>query len=475
MRVQHNVMAMNAGRQLGIREGIREKSAEKLSSGFKINIAADDAAGLSISEKMRKQIRGLTQGIANTEEGVSLCQVADGALNEVHDILQRINQLAVKSANGTNSESDRRAINDEVSSLLTEIDRIGNTTRFNEQYIFRGGGRQKPDEVFMATLENPTALSKFFHLLGNNTTRTGYMEEEFTSAEIHSLKNTGANVQGTNPYVGVHIDFKQLIDQDKNIAGLLGTEFYVNCCTDCCPTKVEFVDRAETSIEFYADGSGKIQIGIKKQDGTYHDSSSGFVNAVVDDLIPYNLSNYYYHVMFACKDTMLYIYDIDNNDWDPHEKRLAYFCDYPTEEQEVRIPGTSNQGSGLWIQSGCDAGDGMTLYMGYVNTGVLMIDDLNLLSEESSTKAIKQVDRAIRMVSAQRSRIGAYQNRLEHTIANEGNIVENTTAAESRIRDTDMAEEMVRYANTNILLQAGQAMLSQANRVGQDVMSLLAF
>ena len=132
MRIQHNIRAMNAGRQLGITEGILGKSATKLSSGYKINIAADDAAGLSISEKMRRQIRGLNQGIANTEDGVSLCQIADGALTEVHDMLQRINELAVKAANGTNSISDRRDINNEVSALITEIDRIGDTTKFNE-------------------------------------------------------------------------------------------------------------------------------------------------------------------------------------------------------------------------------------------------------------------------------------------------------------------------------------------------------
>ena len=136
MRIQHNIEAMNANRQLGIVRGSLAKTSRNLSSGYKINSAADDAAGLAISEKMRKQIRGLSKGIENAEDGVSLCQVADGALAEVHDILQRMNELAIKSANGTNSSSDRQAIDAEVSDLVEEIDKIGDTTRFNEFYLF---------------------------------------------------------------------------------------------------------------------------------------------------------------------------------------------------------------------------------------------------------------------------------------------------------------------------------------------------
>lgn len=474
MRIQHNLMAANAARQLGITEGQRMRSATKLSGGYKINIAADDAAGLSISEKMRKQIRGLNRGIENAQDGVSLCQVADGALNEVHAILQRINELAVRSANGTNSASDRRDIDNEVSALLTEIDRIGDTTKFNDKYLFRGGRGRKTEEVFIATLANPTAQSKFFQLLGNDTSRTGYMEEEIDIADINSMKNTGTGNQGPLPYVGVHIDFGKLIDQDKNIGELAGTEFYVNCCTDCCPARVEFVDDVGVSVDYSnMDTALGIKIGIRKADGSCYDSAADFVNAIVDSMIAEHISDSS-HVMYACDNTTLYLYDIDNNNWTPGEKRLAYFCDYPTDGQETHLSGLNNQGTGLWIQSGCDAGDGIMLYMGYMNTDVLMLDDLNVLSEENSTKAIRQIDRAIQMVSAQRSRIGACQNRLEHTIANEKNIVENTTASESRIRDSDMAEEMVKYAMTGILLQTGQAMLAQARQFGQDVMTLLA-
>lgn len=500
MRIQHNIRAMNAERQTGITEGILKKSAERLSSGYKVNRAADDAAGLSISEKMRRQIRGLNQGIANTEDGVSLCQIADGALTEVHDMLQRINELAVKAKNGTNSASDRRDINNEVSALLTEIDRIGDTTKFNELYLFKGGRGKKTEEVHTVTTIKPTATSKFFQLIGSaNTSTNGYMQEKLDGNTLKTYNTTSDLTKSLTdangdlyPFVSVHIDFKELVDDKQGISQLAGTCFYVNCCTDCCPTKVEFTNstgfsRTEESDMIGLYNVNTIKIGLKKADGSYYSSANEFVTAITNGLIndvwhgqcdPNNVDTGD-HVMFACENntsgTTLYLYDIHNRDWTQADKEQAYYCDYPTSEEdtsEVSIAG--NQGAGVWIQSGCDAGDGMMLHIGYMNTEVLEIDELDVLTEDNSEKAIRQADRAIRMVSAQRSRIGAYQNRLEHTIANEQNVVENTTAAESQIRDTDMANEMVKYSNTNILLQAGQAMLAQANQSSQGILSLLA-
>lgn len=469
MVIQHNIGAMNSDRQLGIVQGRLAKTARNLSSGYKINIAADDATGLSISEKMRRQIRGLTQGIENTEDGVSLCQVADGALAEVHDMLQRINELAVKAANGTNSASDRMAINDEVSSLLMEIDRIGDTTRFNELYLFRGNANRM-DRV-QSTLAHPTAVGKYFQLVGsNNTTTTGYMQEKLPVNVLAGYKTTQpVDPTDTEPYVGVHIDFKELVEDKGNIKELAGTGFYLNCCTDCCPTKVEFTDSADIIGTM-----DSIKIGVKKADGSYYTSANEFVNAIVDEMNKVNIAP---HIVMACEanaGTTLYLYDIDNDPWTDSDKKLAYYCDQPTDGNMDIDFSAWNQGSGLWIQSGCDVGDGMVLHIGYVNTEVLRIDDLDVLTEDNSRKAMEKADAAIRMVSAQRSRIGAYQNRLEHTIANEQNVVENTTAAESQIRDTDIAKEMVAFSNDNILAQAGQSMLAQANQSRQGILSLLS-
>ena len=271
MVVQHNLTAMNSNRMLGVTVAQQKKSTEKLSSGYKINRAADDAAGLAISEKMRRQIRGLTQASANAQDGISCVQTAEGALNEVHDMLQRLNELAVKAANGTNQSEDRQYIQLEVSALLSEINRVSETTTFNERALLDGS---------------------------------------FSSVNL--------------------------------------------------------------------------QVGAE---------------------------------------------------------------------------GTSANGIKLTISS--------------INTAGLGIASLSVASEASAKNAISSIKGAIKQLNLQRAQLGAVQNRLEHTINNLNNVVENTTAAESQIRDTDMATEMVKFSNNNILAQAGQSMLAQANQSNQGVLSLL--
>ena len=277
MVVQHNLRAMNSNRMLGVNTQTQAKSTEKLSSGYKINRAADDAAGLAISEKMRKQIRGLTQASTNAQDGISCVQTAEGAMNEVHDMLQRMNELAVKAANGTNTTLDRGNINDEVQQLISEIDRVATTTKFNGM---------------------------------------------------------------------------ALLDGNFNKALQVGSE-------------------NEDAQRISVDLSGK---GIKAS--------------------------------------------------------------------AVGMEGTDISG--------------------------VAVD-----TEDNAKSAITTISDAIDSLSKTRSYLGAIQNRLEHTINNLDNVVENTTAAESRIRDTDMATEMVKYSNTNILAQAGQAMLAQSNQANQGVLSLL--
>jgi flagellin len=269
MVVQHNVTAMNANRQLGITTGIQSKSSEKLSSGYKINRAADDAAGLAISEKMRRQIRGLTQSSANAQDGISMAQTAEGALNEVHDMLQRMNELANKAATGTLTSDDRSYIQQEVDALAAEIDRTANDTKFNE------------------------------------------------------------------------------------------------------------LDLLNTSATSYA------------------------------------------------------------------------------------------------IQVGADNGQTITITMKSMKASDLSVASLDVGSQAGASSAIASIKTGIDTLSSMRADLGAVQNRLEHTVKNLDNVVENTQAAESLIRDTDMAKEMVKYSNNNILAQAGQSMLAQANQSNQGVLSLL--
>ena len=296
MVIQHNLTAMNSNRMLGLTTATQAKSTEKLSSGYKINRAADDAAGLSISEKMRRQIRGLTQAVANAQDGISAVQTAEGALAEVHDMLQRMNELAIKAGNETLQSVDRKYIQQELDQLKSEIDRVQTTTTFNEQKLLNG----------------------------------------------------------------------------------------------------EFSDGKSLQVGAEVDTNNRIKITITKMD------------------------------------------------WDT-------------------IANSANNE----IAGGGEIGKG---------DGTLQVwasDEDAAEVTENITKTVSSIKSAIQCVSEQRSRLGATQNRLEHTVNNLNNVVENTTAAESAVRDTDMASEMVRYSNNNILAQAGQAMLAQANQANQGVLSLL--
>lgn len=470
MIISHNILAMNASRQLGIVNKNIKKSTEKLSSGYRINRAADDAAGLSISEKMRKQIRGLTQGIANAEDGISLCQVADGALNEVTDMIQRISELAVKAANGTNSTSDREDIQMEVSALLEEIDRVGETTKFNELYIFKGEKGKNPT----TSVGKPTTNGRFFQLLGNNVSHTGYMNEPLIKDMVtDSTDFMFPYDPNFNPYVSVHVNLDAL---QGHLKDLVGTQFYVNCCTDCCPKTVYFTD--DNSIEYKTavsdlDGNDRVselRIGLKKADNTYFTDAAEFCKYIVDTIKPINNSIPDEHVEFAYNGSMLYLYDTDNDNWTPDNKESAYFCD---SEDFMNAVNENTPHQQIFIQSGADAGDGIMLNISAMNRQILELDDLDVLTVHNADQTIKATNKALHHVSTNRSRIGAYQNRLEHTIKNEENIVENTTAAESQIRDTDMATEMVKHSKNSILQQAGQAMLAQANHINEGVLTLI--
>jgi len=299
MVVQHNITAMNSNRMLNVTTGQQAKSTEKLSSGYKINRAADDAAGLSISEKMRKQMRGLTQASANAQDGISAIQTAEGALTEVHDMLQRMNELAVKAANGTMSSSDRADVHNEVEALTKEIDRVATTTKFNEIYLLKGS---------------------------------------------------------------THANFDLQVGADNT-------------------------------------GSNRINVTIK-----------GITSSLIGVQLTGSIGN----------------------------------------------PGTVEEATGTWKNIGDNSGK-----------------KVSMLTASNAQKSITNISNAIKEVSMRRSKLGAIQNRLEHTIKNLDNVVENTTAAESAIRDTDMAKEMVQFSKNNILAQAGQSMLAQANQSNQGVLSLL--
>ena len=404
MVIQHNLTAMNANRMLNVTTSAQSKSAEKLSSGYKINRAADDAAGLSISEKMRKQIRGLTQASSNAQDGVSAVQTAEGALTEVHSMLQRMNELAVQASNGTNSQSDRKSIQDEIDQLTSEIDRVSETTKFNETYLLKGDTTKADKAHFMKSGYNVP-------------TDTLYLKDSNDALDANKLK--AALEKGERIYTKKKDDGQtetDLATKGKHYA-------YV--------TKLYDADGNEVTAE-------NIQAS-KKADGTssadnYYTSKAGL----------------------AGKDkTNMEI-----------EKDAA----------KAFIQGYDVNGAiSFSLHVGADSADDnkITVKIESMSAAGIGVEGLKVDTEDDATAAIDRIAEAVQKVSSQRSTLGAAQNRLEHTIANLDNVVENTTSAESRIRDTDMAQEMVNYSKNNILAQAGQSMLAQANQSNQGVLSLL--
>ena len=409
MVVQHNLTAMNSNRMLGLTTKTQAKSTEKLSSGYKINRAADDAAGLSISEKMRKQIRGLTQASSNAQDGISAVQTAEGALNEVQDMLQRMNELAVKSANGTNSADDRQYIQDEIDQLTTEIDRVSETTKFNEAYLLKGDSTTTDKATF---IQSGYAVAKALYAEGSDAALTTAQLKEALEKGQKIYTDTAANGQTDDKIAKANRDYA-----------------YV--------TKLYDKDGKEVSAENVLAG--------KNADGTtaaqkYYTSDAGETGNT-------NNANVAIAVADAKKtDGTGYLEQFDVNG------KLSF-------NLHVGADSSSNNKIGVEISSMSAAGIG--------------VKNLKVDTEYDATAAVDRISAAIQKVSTQRSALGAVQNRLEHTINNLDNVVENTTSAESQIRDTDMATEMVKYSNNNILAQAGQAMLAQSNQANQGVLSLL--
>ena len=467
MVVQHNLTAMNSNRMLGLTTASQAKSTEKLSSGYKINRAADDAAGLTISEKMRKQIRGLDKASSNAQDGVSSVQTAEGALTEVHSMLQRMNELAVQSANGTNSSDDRQAIQDEVDQLTTEIDRVAETTKFNEIYLLKGD---------------------------NSNTKNVYM------------KGHDAGLKGTLTDGAKSATFTMDALQAGDKYTIAGKEYTIGSATK---EVTALIDKANTDAT--ADTANKtVDVNGKTYTITY--SAAG--NTIADaDGIAITLDNLKKAVTGGSKVTygntsLTAMTDADADGVDDDDSsiitkdvaetkikaELLTANNIGTVDQAATVEdaNTANGKTSYTINKGyatvadtlsfnlhvgadADMTNKITVDIDTMNSANLGIKGINVkdASGTEATYAIDAIADAVAKVSSQRSALGAVQNRLEHTIDNLDNISENTSSAESRIRDTDMAKEMVNYSKNNILAQAGQSMLAQANQSNQGVLSLL--
>ena len=626
MVVQHNLTAMNANRMLGITTNSQAKSTEKLSSGYRINRAADDAAGLSISEKMRKQIRGLTKASSNAQDGISSVQTAEGALTEVTDMLQRMNELAVQAANSTNSESDRKNIQDEIDQLITEIDRVAETTKFNETYLLKGdkNGTKGIDYSYktQAMIANtdlykvgtdgsvstvaagsvldatatyytekavvgekvsvtsskvgaeiaPTLLTGATYSVSTTVVNTtgyyvlsgsSYVEvekgAEYTSTTYYTLSanssgvveykavastavvtatgykaaTTMYDVNGNAVASGDVIDtgatyYSSLSDANTskysekvqmiNTVGLYvkdGTEFkavangaefdttatyykldsvtggsvtYSAVATNDIATVTGY--KAASSVTLYDSNGQEVAAG------TMLDPSANYYSNIIKDTVVGKVTD----LSKVSKEAGTQLCDKDGNEIAANGL-YRYFKEDGTYDNTVNgglfikdgdeLKKASDKEVDAYVQKG-EAAMGklklsfhvgadatkenqITIELESMNATVLGIKDVKVTGEDdkNALDAIETIAAALSKVSSQRSGLGAIQNRLEHTIANLDNIVENTTSAESQIRDTDMATEMVNYSKNNILAQAGQSMLAQANQSNQGVLSIL--
>ena len=405
LRINQNIAATNAYRNLSVNDGMMAKSLEKLSSGFRINRAADDAAGLSISEGMRAQIGGLKVASRNAQDGISLVQTAEGALTEVHSLLQRVRDLAVQAANtGTTTQAARDAAKAEVAQSLDEIDRISNSTEFGGKKILDGS--------------NPTYT---FHV------GAGAGAENQTSVTIDAMTSTGLTLKGSAASA------TSAADLGATVAAAGGKTVSVTYNTGgaLATNQSTTINVAENK----RNGSGG------DYDTTNASDRTALVNAINEGL-QQGTGGAVRAELVAGTTATTY--------------KLKFSTTGTGATSLLNVSGGSLT---TGVAAGANNGSGTGSIADDVGTG--------------STAAITAIDTAIAKVSAQRANLGAYQNRFEHTIANLAVSVENVSAAESRIRDTDMAQEMVQLTRSQILTQAGTAMLAQANQSSQAVLSLL--
>ncbi len=601
--VANNIPGMFSQRQLGITNTNKAKTTEKLSSGYKINRAADDAAGLTISEKMRRQIRGLNQGTENIQDGVSYCQVADGALEEVQEMLQRMNELSVKSANDTNTEDDRKAIDKEVQQLKTEIERIFTDTEFNtrkiwtDDVVIKEGTQIGTEEIVGVKLYG---YANSYRINDNNNSSKPNGRSMYMNATEDGIKINWTGLDG-NHYESKMIPWDSDITGEHkfSLAENIDYELYPNCLGidleikysvadgatlddvvdlldgNCLGSNIVYVgvnntlyfeNGTSTSSDFinsttsqnllYYEGisldrdngdflvasnnnctvngakSGDYSEGIEF-DYTFHDgqtatakmTSVAFVNGdagyrnvnSIQELVDWlneNADEGYNEITITFETNVssaIPYADMDNmtnspkthimrsdlstgfnkNDADSLVNHLgeikglkssiapntAYtILSVSEKEKKVMVPvyeGEEVANQNLIIQAGSEPEDEIEITYENLRLKKLGLRRTNVLTEESSKQAIDEVKNALSIVSEQRSLFGAYQNRLEHAINQNKNTAENTQAAESLIRDADMADEMVKYSKENILQQVGQSMLAQSNQSRQGILTLL--
>ena len=551
MIINHNLGAINAQRNMGINSGAAAKSMEKLSSGLKINRAGDDAAGLSISEKMRAQIRGLDQASTNAEDGISMIQTTEGALNETHSILQRMRELSVQSSNGTNTDQDRAAIQEEITQLKDEVNRISETTEFNSQKLLDGslnGGAANSTSgaaIFKGTAGTFTGIdskaangSATDFTIADTISIDGkdikvdwnkYLSDEDKALISGDYSTTNMSADQTKKIAsalekainsaiddsGISVDHVKVSSTAAGVIGITsgtkGSESKVTIGASVANSVITNMFRAGTAADAAAAatpgtggtstagqwkasetlaGTEKIQVTINGKEmsvtapattagttdmKTYAASLQTAINA---QITANNTAAGYTSTddEGALKHVQVKLTD-DGRLQISSESGLVELSDITEGTLEKLGLDTSKNSTGgnggLKFQIGANRSQTIDFTVADMSSSALGIAGVDVSKQAGAEKAIDSLDTAITKVSTQRSKLGAIQNRLEHTINNLGTASENLTSAESRIRDTDMASEMSEYSKNNILQQAAQAMLAQAKSAPEQVLQLL--
>lgn len=576
MIISNNLNAMFTNRELNIRAKNKSKSIEKLSSGININKASDNAASLSISEKMRSLIRGLNQGSANVQDGISLCQIADGALAEVQDIIHRMDELAVQASNDTNTEEDRSNIQAEISELVDEINNIGDSTQFNKINIFNGSC-SKVNETITGSISavtvtgtpaldittdnksylpyNPSEMTMFadnsglwfeykrsaneyvqydkmtWDELGVNSWGDAkskdvynctYLDAQsgftmnFAVAKaankdylINSLNNVKVNIEydfpftvkinGISPivkYSNIQNNINELslfnyLDYPyKETSGLIASGRIENAYSDtgALPIRIPYqapyimFSSHKGTTDIISDVNNAITAYIQGGSSTLSGTWSFYDNYESSISFEYeiDLSSFEAYRVNGSTPDAATITEFDHdviigltNDhafelYDTGQPTVNYSLDITS--PDVTYSFQNNQG--LWIQAGAGATDGFLIGIDKMNASVLGINKLNVLNRTDAASAIDIIQNALNIVSSSRSSIGATQNRLEYILNNNKNMAFSLQTAEARIRDTDMAKEMLQLAKENILEQVGQAMSAQANQDFRAILKL---
>lgn len=572
MIINHNMNALNAHRNMGVNNTNAGKSMEKLSSGLRINRAGDDAAGLAISEKMRGQIRGLTQASRNASDGISLVQTAEGALNETTNILQRMREISVQSANSTNTETDRAALQEELNQLTTEINRIGNTTEFNTQKLLNGGaGSSSNSNITDATSAAVTSTNAFdaanlsaknfnasINVDGTTFDLTNALKKDWTNGGANNLTADNLIAELNNVSAG-GTKLSDVIDiaKDKSdkltftakstgksssiklsvtggnaneVSKLLG---FGDNNTDLNPADTNYkggsVGTNATVQRHGLQGNAELKdkYTAKKGEGfSIKVGSESEVNVSFDKTKVYEMDNTDENVAQAAReefvkdinaalqkaglsgkvtaalsnDNKLQLISETGKDIEVIDGSIGEITQQSTVGNIQQVVGAGAQGAGFEVnlQIGANSGQAMNLSIGDMRASALGITgntgqagfsstnnvtngtdtisteaSLDITSATNASKAITAIDSAMEKVSSERAKLGAVQNRLEYTISNLDNTAENLTSAESTLRDVDMAKEMMEYSKNNILSQAAQSMISQANQQPQNVLQLL--